>query len=193
MATVATLLSLAARTQNFDVPGTLEGVSNPFAITEFIGSVVVPAKDAADTNTLVITCTFPVNYVFKIATLNVHYLATSPDQLDDFMDDITPGFIGQGFGNLNQNLAIELVNGEFSHFRTATNDIVRIGRPRGDYQVPIRTGLFPGDNSLSFSWIDDTADSTVAITVFFRLRALQYTIKSFTSYPMFDAVPVIGV
>lgn len=187
MATITTTLALAPRLQNFDAPNK----TTPFAIAEFIGSVTVPAKLAADISVLSIILTFADNFVYKISTLNIHYLGTAAADLTDLIDDMTPGIIGQGFANLNQNFMIEVVNGTQSGFRLATADFIQAGHPIGDYQVPLRTGLFAGDNSMLFSYLDTSADATTAITVFFRMRCLQYTIEAFRTYQMFDAVPTI--
>lgn len=196
MATVATLLALTPLISNFDVPNTDKGGRDPFAVCEFVGSVIVPAKADVDETTLTVTLAFPNNYVFKIATINIHFTsAQATDGIADLVEETASGIIGQGFQGLNQNLAITVSTlGLAIDSRALTGqDNLQPMVPIGDYQIPIRTGVFPGDNSMSWAWADNTVDATVAVTIFFRLRALMYTIEQFNSYPMFDAVPVIGV
>lgn len=192
MAVVATSTTLLAEISNFTAPAHLGG--EPFSVAEWIGSLTVPAKLAADDSLVTIIQTFPLNFVFKIATINVHYLNDTGTELLDLVDEFTPGVIGQGFASTNQNLVIEIVNGQsISQFDVTGDDIMLTGRPRGDYQIPIRTGQFSGDNTMVWKWSDTTSDSTVEIAIFFRMRALMYTIEQFEQYQMFAAQPVIGV
>lgn len=194
MAVISTSTTLTAELQRFDVPSTITGARDPFAVAEFIGTLVVPLKLAANQSLVTIILTWPLNYVFKIATINVHYLSALSADLFDLVDEITPGVIGQGFAQTNQNLVIFIESGDkITQFSNATGDNMVGGHPLGNYQIPIRTGLFAGDNTMTWQWWDGSADATNEITIFFRLRALMYTIEQFNSYPMFDAVPVIGV
>lgn len=194
MATVTTSLALSARLQNFDVPGTLPADSNPFAVAEFIGSVIVPLKDALDDSVVTVVQTLPKNFIFKIATINVHYTCAESADLLDLVRLITPGTIGQGVGGLNQNLMLEIANGQTPVKRQLTGqDFIALGHPVGDYQLPIRTGIFSGDETLTWQWVDNSSDDTLAITIFFRMRMLMYTVAQFRNFPMFNAVPTIGV
>lgn len=195
MAVISTSSTLLAEVSNFSAPATLGG--EPFSVAEWIGTLVVPAKDAANQSLATITLTFPESFVFKIATLHIHYTAAVGPDIFDLVKQVTPGIIGQGFKQTNQNLVISSqriqLDGAGTNFRVTGEDNMIMSQPVGNYQVPIRTGNFAGDNSMSWQWADLSSDASVAITIVFRMRAMMYTIEQFNQFGMFAAVPVIGV
>lgn len=196
MATVTTTTTLSAEISNFSAPDILGG--EPFSVAEWIGSLTVPLKMAADSSLVSIILTLPLNFVFKIATLHIHYLGDNAADMYDLVDIATPGVIAQGFQSTNQNLVIiaeriPLLAGAPNTFLVTGDNRIVMSKPVGDYQVPIRTGNFAGDNTMAWRWADVTTDDTVEIMIFFRMRALMYTIEQFNQYGMFAAVPTIGV
>lgn len=192
MATVATTLTLAPLLQPLVVPDTIRGYREPFSICEFIGTGTVPAKISTNESTLTVTMALPIGFVFKLATINIHWLSTVAVDILDLVKATSFGVIGQGFVGRNQNLVIATRNDQTPiAFQLAGSNQMLFEEPVGNYQLPLQTGVFQGDNQLTWLWADASVDATVAITIFFRLRMLMYTIEQFRSYPMFDAVPTI--
>ncbi len=167
----------------------------------FQGSQVIPAKLAADQSLWTLQCNFPRNFVYRLVEVRFWAVTDDSTVYDSFSTSITglvstdaPDedawyFMCPGQTGTSLNALSAVFNIITFLFSSAAQSFIGFYRPVEPVNAPIDVGS--GAGRLFFRWADITNDATDPVTVFFRIRALMYTVEQARSWQMHTPSPVI--
>lgn len=181
--------------RTWDLPAPLEG--EPRGEVVFQGTDAITAKSATDTTNFTLQCNFPRNFVYRVVEASLTAFGTADSVFADFEDFMrcivssdAPDF--DDFSAVFHNVALPLTSSagqhSFQHSLVVTNDFMTqflLTTPLDGVAIDANSAAA----RLFINWVDPSADSTTAVNIFWRIRALQYSVEQFNNYAMHNAPP----
>ena len=179
--------------RTWDLPQPLEG--QPRGEVVFQGTDVITAKSATDTTSFTLQCNFPRNFVYRVVEASINAFGPDNGVFADFEDAMrcivssdAPDFDDFSAVFFNEMHALDVNVASFQHSLVATNDFMAqflLTKPIDGAVIDSNAGAA----RLFVSWVDASADSTAALNIFWRIRALQYDVAQYNNYAMHNALP----
>lgn len=162
----------------------------------FAGTQVIPAKINTDESLWTLQCNFPRNWVFRIVELRIWATMDDMAAASDWANGMS--CLVSSDEDSDWMFPIQNVSHRFTGtdmalkftFISVSPSFIEFFMPDLAVDAPIRTGQ--GSARLFIRWVDNSGDSTVAVTTFFRIRALMYDVDQDLSWAMHTPVPIIG-
>lgn len=166
------------------VPAQFQDTPIPRGLREYQGTVAVAAKLAADQTRVIITFTFPANWVFRLKQITAIF--QSDDQTIDFDSVGSVGFSRSGatLGNL-----FPLVS-DGIHYRGGSLQASRIYQLDPMTALPFISG--PDGHTCLLSLSDTSADASAAGDVYWVADFYQYDIDQCLSWGVNTPSPVVS-
>lgn len=186
MATVTTTFTPTGQLRTFDRSN---DPAAPFAELSFIvPTLTIPAKDAANESEVVISCTFPRNFVYRLQSLEIFGASTSLAVFDDLEKVWTVSItesqvVTRRFGLYNRVQANEGVTSFKIDPDATTNDFGTYWSPDAHIANQL-INAGQGSSIMSIQLMDTTSDATAAVFITFRGLALVYNVGQYNEAPI---------
>lgn len=196
MATVTTTSTGTAEMTMYRSPAARAGavLDAPIGEIEFSDSFAIPAKLAADENFIVINCTLPRNYFYRLRYLNVFLTGSNSGDLNDYDAAMAwmmyeDSAIRYYFGAYAQGFGGNYYNGNTFKWNedAVTNDYGIFYLPRD----PIRKVLIDASTGVSMvkgQLLDSSTNANAATNIDYQIEFDTYTIDQAKSYQVNRAI-----
>jgi len=167
----------------------------PFGENLFANTFTVPLKDAANESVVIISCTFPPNYVYRLQSMEVFMASTGVNEFSDREPLATVSITENQVVTRRFPMFNVATNGAINGWAykiesdASTNDFGTYFVPGGHDLVGINLSnqlIDAGQGSSILTWqsVDTSADDTAATFMAFRFLATIYTIEQFNAAPI---------
>ena len=192
MATVTTTSTGIAEITTYESPAARAGavLDAPFGEVEFSDSFTIPSKLAADENYVVITCTLPRNYFYRLRYQSVFIIGSSVVDLDDFEGAMRwssweGAYEHYNWGLFRDNANLPYFNpaGAFQYTEDSVTDNFGMFYERtNDQMSKILIDASTADSKIMGQLLDTTGNVNASSNMTYRVELDMYTVDQANSY-----------
>lgn len=176
--------------------------ATPYGELQFSGVQIIPAKITTDTSRWQLSCVLPRGFAYAITQIGYSVETTTAASLN-----LSTGFdvasSWSTFGtipNLTNTLDTFLMRNAYTNITNATAGstqtnalfFVTAFKPAPEQFPNTLIPCTSGNGSIVGSWMDKNNQNTVAVTVAYRIRLLQYSIEQYREAPISTPSGVIA-